>query len=207
MPGPLTCFCMRDGQTIHGRPQEGSPHAFLRKDGRSARSRPCRLFLFVSQIRNEGRILSGQTSGVSGCFCPVLNNVVYLSYPLAKFLFRCYDFIKYFLWGALFQERFTEKTCRSSQPSGKHSLRHVPCFILTQERKPMSYTRRGFLKLAGVSLAQPVRFQPRRGPGLCRESQDRRREGSHHDLSVLRCLLSGHRLRARRQARQYGRRP
>ena len=117
----------------------------------SARSRPCRLFLFVSQIRNEGRMLSGQTSGVGGCFCPVLNNVVYLSYPLAKFLFRCYDFIKYFLWGALFQERFTEKTCRSSQPSGRHSPRHVPCFILTQERKPMSYTRRGFLKLAGVS--------------------------------------------------------
>ena len=177
----------------------------------SARSRPCRLFLFVSQIRNEGRMLSGQTSGVGGCFCPVLNNVVYLSYPLAKFLFRCYDFIKYFLWGALFQERFTEKTCRSSQPSGRHSPGMFPVSILTQERKPMSYTRRGIPETGRrectLSLTQPVRFQPRRGPGLCRESQDRRREGSHHDLSVLRCLLSGHRLRARRQARQYGRRP
>lgn len=93
----------------------------------------------------------GKAARLTSRIYPVLNNIVYLSYPLANFLFWCYSFIKYFLWSALFQERFTEKTCRNSQPSGKHSFRHVFCFILTQERKPMSYTRRGFLKLAGVS--------------------------------------------------------
>ena len=58
--------------------------------------------------------------------CPALGEIVYLPYPLANFLFQCYGFIKHFLWSALFQERFTEKTCRTPQPPGMLGFRHIP---------------------------------------------------------------------------------
>ena len=136
----------------------------------SARSRPCRLFLFVTQIRNEGRSLSGQTSGVSGCSCPVLNNVVYLSYPLAKFLFRCYGFIKYFFVGRLVSGTLHRKNVpelaavRQALPPAC-SLFHPDPGEEAYELHTKGIPETGRRECT-LSLAQPVRFQPRRGPGL-----------------------------------------